>query len=58
MRSRYVVKPKADCDLDEYADYLTDQGNLEVALRFFTEAYDVEFPSNEAPVPRQGWYRV
>jgi uncharacterized protein YozE (UPF0346 family) len=36
----YAVKPKADRDLDEYADYLTDQANLEVALRFFTEAYE------------------
>jgi len=36
--ARYVVKPKADHDLDDYADYLAEQASLDVALRFFDAA--------------------
>ena len=39
MNARYVVKPKADRDLDDYADYLAKEASLAVALRFFDAAY-------------------
>jgi len=34
--SRYPIKPKADRDLDDYADYLARNAGLEVSLRFLT----------------------
>ena len=40
MRSRYVVLPRADEDLDEQADYLTVEANIGVALRFLEAAHD------------------
>ena len=53
MKVRYAVKPKADRDLDEYADYLTNNATLEVALRFFTEAYETF--ALLAKHPSMGW---
>ena len=38
MSARYSVKPKADHDLDEYADYLAEQASFEVAFRFLDSA--------------------
>jgi toxin ParE1/3/4 len=32
--NRYTIKPKADQDLEEYADYLAREASLDVALRF------------------------
>ena len=37
--ARYAVKPKADRDLDVYADYLVEEASLDVALHFFAAAY-------------------
>ena len=39
MSVRYLVKPKADRDLDNYADYLAEKASLDVALRFFDAAH-------------------
>jgi plasmid stabilization system protein ParE len=36
----YSVKPKTDRDLDEYADHLVEEANLDVALRFLSCAYE------------------
>ena len=53
MKVRYAVKPKADRDLDEYADYLAKSATLAVALRFFTEAYETF--ALLAKHPSMGW---
>lgn len=34
MRSGYVIRAKADSDLDEIADYLAQKAGLDIALRF------------------------
>jgi plasmid stabilization system protein ParE len=39
VSARYVVKPKADRDLDGQADYLAET-ELELALRFFEAAHN------------------
>jgi plasmid stabilization system protein ParE len=39
VKTRYFVKPKADRDLDECADYLASQASLDVALRFVEAAH-------------------
>ena len=36
----YVVRPKADRDIDAIADSLADHASLEVALRFLTEVHE------------------
>jgi len=36
----YVVRPRADRDIDEIADYLADQAGLDTALRFLDEIYE------------------
>lgn len=38
MSGYYSVKPKADRDLDEHADYLAERATSEVALRFLDAA--------------------
>lgn len=38
MSARYVIKPLADRDLDDYAFYLTERASLDVAKRFFAAA--------------------
>ena len=53
MIARYVVKPKADRDLDDYADYLAEQASLDVALRFFDAAYSTF--ALIATQPNMGW---
>ncbi|MDQ2899908.1 MAG: hypothetical protein M3Y07_08930 [Acidobacteriota bacterium] len=40
MSARYTVKPKAARDVDDYADYLAREANLEVALRFLAAAHE------------------
>jgi plasmid stabilization system protein ParE len=36
----YLVKPKADKDFDNYADYLVEEASIEVALRFVAAAHE------------------
>ncbi|MBS1827102.1 MAG: type II toxin-antitoxin system RelE/ParE family toxin [Acidobacteria bacterium] len=38
MSTQYVLKPKADLDLDAYGSYLAREANIDVALRFYDEA--------------------
>jgi toxin ParE1/3/4 len=35
----YVVRPKADLDLDEIADYLAQQSNIDTGLSFLVEVH-------------------
>jgi toxin ParE1/3/4 len=53
VNTRYVVKPKADRDLDDYADYLSKEVSLNVALRFFDAAYRTF--ALLASQPNMGW---
>ena len=39
MSARYLVKPHASRDLDDYASHLGDKANLDVALRFLDRAH-------------------
>jgi plasmid stabilization system protein ParE len=39
MSFGYVVRPRADRDLDEIADYLAGKAGLDTALRFYTSAH-------------------
>jgi toxin ParE1/3/4 len=34
-----LIRPQADQDIDQIADYLSDAANLETGLRFLTEVY-------------------
>jgi toxin ParE1/3/4 len=52
VSARFVVKPKADRDLDDYADYLAE-ASLDLALRFF-EAASSTF-ALLATQPNMGW---
>jgi toxin ParE1/3/4 len=36
----YVVRPKADRDIDDISDDLADRANLDVALRFLALVYE------------------
>lgn len=40
MSFGYVVRPRADRDLDDIADYLSGKAGLDMALRFLQEAYE------------------
>ena len=40
MSARYTVKPKADRDLDDYADYLAREANVDVALTFLSASHE------------------
>ena len=40
MSFGYVVRPKADRDLDEIADHLAEKAGLDTALRFLHEAHE------------------
>jgi toxin ParE1/3/4 len=53
VKAHYVVKPKADLDLDEHADYLARNASLEVALRFLASAKETF--SVLALQPNIGW---
>jgi toxin ParE1/3/4 len=35
----YVVRPRADRDIDEIADYLAEEAGLETGLQFLSEIY-------------------
>ena len=53
MTSSYSVKPRAATDLDEYADYLSQEAGLEVAIQFLNSA-QVTF-ALLADYPNMGW---
>ena len=52
MSARYVVKPKADRDLDDQADYLAED-SIDLALRFFDAAHSTF--KLLATQPNMGW---
>jgi len=54
VSGNYSVKPKADLDLDDYADYLADKASLDVALHFFSAAEETF--SLLATQPNMGWH--
>jgi plasmid stabilization system protein ParE len=39
VKAQYTVKPKADRDIEDYADYLAKEASLDLGLRFFDAAY-------------------
>ena len=53
MSARYVVRPKADQDLDEQAYYLATQANPEVGHKFLLAAHETF--SLLATQPGMGW---
>ena len=53
MNPRYVVRPKADRDLDDQAYYLADVASPEVGHRFLIAAHEVF--SLLASQPEMGW---
>lgn len=54
MSADYLVKPKADEDLDNYADYLVEKASIEVALRFVAAAQETF--ALLATQPQMGWH--
>ena len=40
MKFSYVVRPRADRDVDEIADYLAEAAGLDTALQFLSEVYE------------------
>lgn len=40
MKFGYVVRPRADRDIDEIADYLVEESGLDTGLRFLAEVYE------------------
>jgi plasmid stabilization system protein ParE len=38
--ARYVIRPEADRDLDEQADYYAEKENVELGLRFLDAAHE------------------
>lgn len=53
MPSPYVVRPRADRDIDELADYLAEEGGLDIGLRFLAEVH--ETCSLLSRQPAMGW---
>lgn len=53
MSAAYVVKPKADADLEDYSDYLTDRAVSGMDLRFLEAARETF--SLLAAHPQMGW---
>ena len=53
MSARYVVRPKADQDLDDQAYYLATQANPEVGHKFLLAAHETF--SLLATQPEMGW---
>ena len=53
MSARYTVKPKADRDLDEYADYLAREASIDVALGFLAASHETF--ALLAETPQMGW---
>ena len=54
MSARYVLRPKADQDLEDQAYYLATQANTEVGHRFLLAAH--ETISLLATQPEMGWH--
>ncbi len=54
MSFGYVVRPRADRDIDELADYITGQTNIEMGLCFLSELYDSL--ALVATQPEMGWH--
>ncbi|MBL8292893.1 MAG: type II toxin-antitoxin system RelE/ParE family toxin [Bryobacterales bacterium] len=40
MRFGYVVRPRADQDIDEIADHIAEQSGLDIGLLFLSEVYE------------------
>ena len=40
MSFGYFVRPQADRDIDEIADYIAEEAGLDVGLRFLSDLYD------------------
>ena len=53
MGSRYLLRPKADRDLDDQADYLADVASPEVGHRFLVAAHETF--ALLASEPGMGW---
>ena len=53
MRRRYVIRPKADRDLDDQAYYLAVQANSDIAHRFLFAAHETF--TLLAKKPEIGW---
>ena len=53
MRFGYVVRPRADRDIDEIADYLATEAGLDTALQFLSEVYETF--GLLASQPNMGW---
>ncbi len=49
----YVVRPKADRDIGDISDYITEHGSLDMALLFLSEMY--ETLALIASQPAIGW---
>jgi toxin ParE1/3/4 len=54
VSTRYVVKPRADRDLSDYADYLAEEATLDLALRFLAAAHETF--ALLAQQPNMGWH--
>lgn len=54
MTAQYVIRPKADEDLDNQALYLAKQGNPEVGHRFLIAAHETF--NLLATQPNMGWH--
>ena len=54
MSARYVIRPKADQDLDDQALYLATHASAEVGHRFFLAAHETF--SLLATQPEMGWH--
>ncbi|MBI3696648.1 MAG: type II toxin-antitoxin system RelE/ParE family toxin [Acidobacteria bacterium] len=54
MSARYVVRPKADQDLDDEAYYLAKEASPEVGHRFLVAAHETF--SLLATQPEMGWH--
>lgn len=54
MSARYVVRPKADKDLDEQALYLAEQATAELGHRFLIAAHETF--TLLATQPNMGWH--
>ena len=53
MSARYSIKPKADQDLDDYADYLAREATVDVALDFLSASHETF--ALLAENPQIGW---
>ena len=54
MSARYVVRPKADQDLDDQAHYLAMEASPEVGHRFLVAAHETF--ALLATQPEMGWH--